>query len=61
MTRCSINRPTVDSGGGNRSDHRSVCTWLTMQTTGLRHHSGARNGMPLQTSTTTSQSRSRRA
>ena len=43
-----------------RSGHKSVCTWLTMQIIGLRDHSGARNGMPLQTSTTTSQSRRRR-
>ena len=50
----------MDTGGRNRSGHKSVCTWLTMHTVGLSVHSGVRNGMPLHTSTTTSQSRARR-
>jgi hypothetical protein len=58
MTRCSRKRPAVLSGGRNRSDHKSVCTWLTTQIVGLRDHSGVRSRMPLQTSTTTSHWRS---
>ena len=53
----SVNRPAVETGGGNRSGQSSVWTWLTKQITGRLVQSGARYGMPLQTSTTRSQSR----
>ena len=51
MTTRSMFRPTVENGGGNRIDHSSVCMWFTRQSTGRLDHSGARKGIPLQTST----------
>ena len=57
MTVLSMRRPTVETGGRNRIGHSSVCTWFTRQITGRRDHSGARKGIPLQTSTIRSASR----
>ena len=51
MTSRSTFRPTVETGGRNLIGHSSVCTWFTRQSTGRPDHSGARNGIPLQTST----------